>query len=167
MSQRLLDLVNQILDEKSWLTDPLEIASVVCGETDRSDLPDFYEYLLRGFVAEQMRNDRNTVIHAQPEPETSVTTSPPQVRSAKLEQRRSWFRELCQSRIFVNGQWTLLGACSSTDLLIVADERRKQAAAHLAMADFYTNLRIAMEQSGALMVSELSDAEVNRLHSVC
>jgi hypothetical protein len=86
--------------------------------------------LLRGYVADVIRAERNARPGAAPE-----APPRPYVPSAKVAGIASWWAARLADRYSVAGVWMRLGDMTRADLLAAAAERRAHAAATVAVAE--------------------------------
>lgn len=126
-----------------------KLAQMVAERTSVDDLRDFYAFALEPMVQDQIRQDRNTTMNSK------------QGRSAKLEQRRSWWARMCAQRVHVGeSTWKALGDCGADDLEFCINERREQVGALLGQIAKYEVIRDALAAHGVDTVAELPEGAV-------
>jgi hypothetical protein len=125
-----------------------KLASIVAERTNADDLRDFYATAIEPMVTDQIRRDRNNTLNSK------------KGRSAKLEQRRSWWERVCAQRVNVGDAWKALGDCDSDDLEFCISERRGQVGALLGQIAKYEVIRDALALHGVRTVAELPEGAV-------
>jgi len=128
---------------------PHKLARLVAERTPDENLNDFYVTALERIVTDQIRFDRNSTMNSK------------QGRSAKLEQRRSWWARMLREKVHVGeSKWIALGDCGVGDLDFCIGERREQVGALLGQIAKYETIRDAVLSHGVETVAELPEGAV-------
>lgn len=128
--------------------EPNKLAQLVAEATPTDDVAAFYVAALESVVVDKIRGQRNATLNS------------PQSRSAKVEQRQSWWNRLLAERVAVEGVWKPLGVCTVDDLGAVIAERQDQIAAIAEQVRKYGVIAAAMVKHGAATVADLPEGAV-------
>lgn len=154
-----MSLTELIREAAEHHTDPRDIAAEVARHTPDQEVRDYYASALIGTVRRELSKYRNIAMDNvfDPKPETK------KVRSAKLEQRRDWWADMCKSKLHVAGTWKLLGDCGLEDLTAAIMERREDSEQSLARASQYESLRGLLRSHKVRTVDRLPRSAVSGL----
>jgi len=147
MSKDLHDLIRDTA-ESYPKADPREIARHVAKLTDERQVYRFLEESLVPVVRSVLISQRTSVMGKALQPGSNF----------KLEQRRSWWRQMLASRVHVGSSvWKTLGECSAEDLRFCIAERREDVARIEAQVGLFEQLIARMAEFGVGVVAELPE----------
>lgn len=144
----LSDLIRDVTAEHPN-SHPHKLARLVAERTDETDLFEFYVTALERLVSDQIRSSRNATLNSS------------KGRSAKLEERRSWWSRVLRERIYVgDSTYKILADCTTADLTFCITERRDQIGALEGQIVKYQAIIAAMDAHGVITAGELPDGAV-------
>lgn len=100
---------------------------------------------LPAYVADLIRGSRNRTITG---------------RSAKVSGIRDWHKRFLAELLHTESGWRQIGACTASDLLFAAEERRVHAAKELCRAAQYEALAARLADAGVETVADLPESDV-------
>lgn len=128
---------------------PSKVAQVVAERTDAEHLHTFYTAALERIVSDVIRENRNATLNSK------------KGRSAKLEERRSWWARLLRERVHVgDSTYKAIGECTAEDFDFCINERLDQIGALRGQITKLETLRDALITHGVTTVSELPEGAV-------
>lgn len=128
---------------------PHKIARLVAERTEPDDLFEFYVSALERLVSDRIRVDRNKTLNSG------------KGRSAKLEERRSWWARFLSERVYVGEhRYKLMAECTIDDLTYCIKEREDQIGALRGQIAKYETIIAAMAVHGAGCVGDLPEGAV-------
>lgn len=135
MNAALEQLILQTAESLPAHSGPEEIAYHVAQNTPAADMRDYYRELLVGTVRTVI-NRANRAEKPRPKPKPNPASDRPRpvptpvpapsgpAPSPKLQDRRSWWRQMCDKQVQVGaGAWKPLGDCTIDDLRVGVKER--------------------------------------------
>lgn len=145
MSAELNALIRVVAAEHPQ-SDIRELARFVAKMTPQESVMGFYTEALVGLVGEVIGQERRDAFNG---PERKG-------RSAKLDDRRSWWKELLASRVHVGGgEWLCIADCTGAELDFCIEERRSQIAGFERQITNFERLISLMVKHGAKTVKDL------------
>ena len=144
----LTGLIREVVSENPEVPS-YKLAQMVAERTELDDLRQFYAIALEPLIADRIRIDRNATLNSK------------QGRSAKLQQRRSWWQRVLLQRVHVgDSKWKPLGECGVDELEFCIGERREQVGALLGQIAKYEIIRDALIAHKVDKVADLPEGAV-------
>lgn len=128
---------------------PHKIAALMADLIEPTDMHRVLAHLFVAYVNDGIRVDRNAALNSK------------KGRSPKLEERRNWWRRVCNQRVHVGeSKFKSLSACTVDDLIFCIGERRDQVSALEGQILKFELILAAMELAGAPTVGDLPEGAV-------
>ena len=156
MSKDLNSLIRQVADQHPDVAEPRELARLVASATHVDDVYEFYEESLIGTVRVLIGHRRQAAMTNALSCDMPRTAPP---KSAKLQQRRSWWQQMLTERVHVNGAWKVLGDLTINDLRWCVHERQVNIGRIQKQLDNYSTLIAMMQRYGVATVNELPEQQ--------
>jgi len=144
----LAALINTVITENPD-EHPHKLALLVAQATDKDDVFEFYVTALGPMVADRIRLNRNHTMNAK------------QGRSAKIEERRTWWQRVLLERVHVGkSTYKPIAACTVDDLTYCISERQDQIGALQGQIDKFQTIVNAMIAANVETAGDLPEGSV-------
>lgn len=141
------ELIKNTLDNTD-LADPHEVAVAVAAQIPPNAMGAALKEVLPVYIKVRYSLSRM---------KTSAQSAPRPAGSPKVALVRSAWERQKNTPLNVGGEWKRLGECTASDLLVVAEQLRTNAAKSIAKAEYYERLADAIPAGGT--VNDLTDAQ--------
>ncbi len=160
-------LVREVADNHKDVADPGKLAEFVFNALQPEDYEGAVWTMLRSYVRDVIRQQRNAPEPAPVRVKDLVGSTPQAFRpSSKVTGIRETWRRHLGDRVSVRDHdWKFLRDCTYEDLTSAADERRRLAAENTASARRYEKMAVALSEHDASTIGDLPENVLRELLS--